>query len=540
LQHYLYKIEKNAPPLNIYSLFLDPCADCSIVASVENICLNISGYDSKPYAIGAAMNQQSNKPSTKARAITWGVPLILLAVISAIMVSAQNEVPQETPQAEHKLPNVEVQTVRTTPFDDELILPARIEAARSALIAAEFGGKVEQWLVKEGAKVTVGDPVLRLDTKTIRASLAEVSASKVSAQAALTAAKSSAARTDASLTKAKRDAQSVDLDLASAESARELAEADYSRAEKLVKEGVATKASLDRARDGVNQARLGVDRARDSRERAALAVEVASAGANEALAAIDIAKARIAEVEAAENSLKVRLAKHTITAPFGGSIEKHLAETGEVVSTGQPLTLILDFSTVKALVSIPDRYVPFFDVDNPALAEYLSLQQTGAISKLSGALVIPGLPKLTGDKAEGLEIPATITRVARASDPTSNTFEVELTTENPGEALRQGMIANGHITFLHYKDAVVIPISSIQVTDEGPRVLVVEGSNGVKNVSARDVEPLSISGNSVHIGSGLAEGDKLVVRGWKGVVPGEKVNVVMEDGTLASRNGEKR
>ncbi len=481
------------------------------------------------------MSQEAKRPSKMARMITWAVPILLVVVIATIMATAKNKAPEAVEPTVQKLPNVEVQTVHTMPFNEKLVLPARLEAARSSVVAAEFGGKLHSWLVREGAKVAAGAPLVTLDTKTLQASLAEMRAAKTSSKAALTVAQSSAKRSGASLTKARRDAGAIDLDLASAQSALELAQVDFDRAEKLVREGVVTKASLDRARDGLTQARLGVERAADSKERAGLAVEVAMAASSEALAAVEVARARMSEIDAAEGSLKVRLAKHTIAAPFGGIIEKHLAETGEVVKTGQPLTTIFDFSTIKALVNIPDRYVPFFDMDNPALASYVALVQPGATSRIEATLIIQGLPKLTGSKDGGLEIPAKITRVARAADPTSNTFEVELTAENPGGALRQGMIAEGRISFLHYEAAVIVPISAVQVTDEGPQVLVVEGANGAKAVSARMIEPLSISGDSVHIGSGLVEGDKLVIRGWKGIVPGEKVNVVVEDGKLASR-----
>ena len=52
----------------------------------------------------------------------------------------------------------------------------------------------------------------------------------------------------------------------------------------------------------------------------------------------------------------------------------------------------------------------------------------------------------------------------------------------------------------------------------------------------RDIEPLSIKGNEVLIGNGLSKGDRLIVSGWKGLVGGEAVNVLLEDGRFMAQD----
>jgi hypothetical protein len=66
-------------------------------------------------------------------------------------------------------------------------------------------------------------------------------------------------------------------------------------------------------------------------------------------------------------------------------------------------------------------------------------------------------------------------------------------------------------------------------------VLVLDESKGAQRVSVRDIEPISIRGSKILIGSGLAEGDRLIVSGWKGLVGGEEVNVLVEDGRFMPR-----
>ena len=125
-------------------------------------------------------------------------------------------------------------------------------------------------------------------------------------------------------------------------------------------------------------------------------------------------------------------------------------------------------------------------------------------------------------------------------DAASNTFHVELRFENPGEALKEGMIVQARVDYLRYPDAITIPLKAIRVADVDPRVFVAERRDGKDFAAVRDVEPVAIKGESVLVSRGVAAGDRLIVAGMKGVIHGEEINVVMEDGVLvgaASGNG---
>ena len=76
------------------------------------------------------------------------------------------------------------------------------------------------------------------------------------------------------------------------------------------------------------------------------------------------------------------------------------------------------------------------------------------------------------------------------------------------------------------------------MTDEGPRVLVAAKIEGAERVEVHDIEAISIRGDKLLIGSGLADGDRLIVAGWKGLVSGESVNVLVDDGRFTTGEGE--
>jgi len=162
----------------------------------------------------------------------------------------------------------------------------------------------------------------------------------------------------------------------------------------------------------------------------------------------------------------------------------------------------------------------------------VALAMPGAKRAIRSRIVIPGLPRLTGGAYSGIELAAEIARIAQSSDPASNTFQVELRLLNPGEALKQGMIAQAHIDYLFYPAAIVIPLRAIQVADVGPRVLLVKDEGGRDVARIHDILPISIRGEAVLVSGGVSPGDRIVVAGGKGVMNGEEVNVIMSDGVI--------
>jgi RND family efflux transporter MFP subunit len=293
---------------------------------------------------------------------------------------------------------------------------------------------------------------------------------------------------------------------------------------------------LDTAQNAITQAGLGVERANQALESARLGIQTAEVRVKEASTNRDLAKARLVELKAATASLKVQLKKTRLKAPISGRIEKHLIEPGEFTGAGDPLAHIYDLRFIRAIVNVPDRYIAFLDAKNPTIRTFIQMNMPHAEQRIRAQLILLGLPKLTGENGAGIAFDAEIARIAQAADPSSNTYQVELRLPNPGGALRHGMIARGKIEYLYYPQAIVIPVKSVQVTDEGPRVLVVKAEKGVQRVHVREIEPISIRKDQLLIGRGLAQGDRLIITGWKGLVAGETVNVLLENGLFTDRS----
>ncbi len=79
-------------------------------------------------------------------------------------------------EVEERLPNVKVRPLRAGRVDDLLVLTGDIHAWEEVTISAETTGKIELQDVEEGDIVTKGQDLVRINTTTIRATMAQAAA----------------------------------------------------------------------------------------------------------------------------------------------------------------------------------------------------------------------------------------------------------------------------------------------------------------------------------------------------------------------------
>jgi RND family efflux transporter MFP subunit len=483
---------------------------------------------------------QTKRRSGKATSILiWGITGLMVVIIMAVVVYAYNRQVADPIALPKKHANVEVITVRPREYRETLTLPALLEADRTAVISPEFAGTLERWDVSEGMEIKQGQIVARLDTDAIDTSIRELEASLLTSQKNIRLVSIAKEASEVELANARKQVRLQELSIDAARSELELAKVEFGRVNGLVGKKVMNVASLDTARNMLKQKELEEAKARETMESKRLEERSAELRIKKARADLDLATARIGELNAAIDSLKVRRDKTILKSPISGKIEEHLLEPGEVVMAGTPLAYVYDLRYMRATVNVPDRYVSFLDPSNPASQAFIQMNMPGARQQIRTQLVVPGLPKLTGGTGRGITLDARVDRIAQASDPASNTFKVVLRLPNPSGVLRHGIIAQGRIEYLYYPRAIVIPVKAVQVTNEGPRVLVVETSEGVQLVRVREIDPISVRGNLLLIGKGLTEGDRLIIAGWKGLVAGEQVNVLVEDGRFITGQAKR-
>jgi RND family efflux transporter MFP subunit len=472
--------------------------------------------------------RSARRTQTLAWSVTVALGLLIVVLIGVLL--ARKPAPMLAPAKELK--GVATLAVAPRQYWERLELPARLEADRSATLSSELAGRLDAWLVEEGAAVEAGQEVVRFNSNDLEAQRRQLEARHASAKLTVAVAEQNLNLARLAFAQAEKNAAALTLERETARAALTLATKEFSRSTTLAAAAIATQADFDRAENAKELARLGLAKAEDAIERAVLTVQAAAAGVTQAEATLALNRGLALEAERQVETLQVTLAKTLLRAPFAGRFEERLVEVGEVVSPGQPLGRLYDLTWLRAAVDVPDRYAPLLDTSSPLVQKYIDQAMPGAVQDLKASLTIPGLPKLTGSTYAGIELPAIIQRVAQAASPTSNTFRVELRLLNPGNALKAGIIGRATLSFLRYDQAIVIPVKALQVAEVGPRVLVVETVAGRAFARVRDIEPLSIQNDEMLIRGGLNPGDQLVVSGAKGIVDGEEVRVVVADGKV--------
>lgn len=201
--------------------------------------------------------------------------------------------------------------------------------------AAEPIGSIE---APEGARVRVGDVVLRQDPGRVEAQLAQARAASQRAEARL------AELRRGPRAERIREAQAR---LAGAESRRRNAERQLERISDLVQRGLATPAERDRALADRDSARAEADAVRADLEALLEGTTVEE---------LQQAQAALAEARARERELGIVLDRLTVRAPRDGVVDALPFELGERPPAGATVAVLLAGELPHARVYVPEPY----------------------------------------------------------------------------------------------------------------------------------------------------------------------------------------
>lgn len=195
------------------------------------------------------------------------------------------------------------------------------------------------------------------------------------------------------------------------------------------------------------------------------------------------------------------LEKNTfVRAPFAGVISAKNYEDGELYA-GQPILVLTQISTLKALISIPESYYPYVK---------------------KGMQV-----DIASEIYPGETFPATIDIVYPTVDPASHTFQARLKIANGGLKLRPGMYVKTRMS-MGMARAIVVPYQAVQkLTGSNDRYVFVDDAGTARRVFVKLGQ--RFDENIEVISDELQEGDRLVTVGQARLVDGAKLNVTKEN-----------
>jgi len=365
-----------------------------------------------------------------------------------------------------------------------------VHPVRRSVIGSSLDGRVTEFLVNAGDKVTARQPLAKLLSRQIEIQIAAAEAELKLKQEELRELKNGS-RPDE-----KREA--------TARAAAAQAAYDYMQL-KLQR----TKALFERKALSENELQDDVSKA-----LAAAQMYEAAKAANDLVLAgprpekIAQAEARVMIAEEEVNRLKDLLVKHTIFAPFDGFVVAEHTEVGQWIKSGELVAVVEDLEEVE--------------IEAQVLENYLDHIRTGAKARVE----IPSLPNelLVG----------TVTTVVPRGDERSRNFPVKVRLKNRLDAqghpvVKSGMFARVWLPVEQRENVTLVPQDAIVLGGPVPIVYIAERDPAAPGMGKAKLMPVQLGtafDNYIEVTSPIAPGTEVVIEGNERLRPDQPIRIV--------------
>ena len=207
-------------------------------------------------------------------------------------------------------------------------------------------------------------------------------------------------------------------------------------------------------------------------------------------------QSKVAQAKSQLDVAKKNLADCRLTAPVSGIIGKKLVGAGETALPSQAVVNILDISTVKVKVAVPEAEIGGINANTPTNIKVDAVNgsyQGGRIEK-------------------GVE-----------ADALTHTYDIRINVVNSERKLLPGMVAS--VRFVSEGSQAIgskmIPVISVQRNADGS--LFVWTIDQKKTAHRTPVTISQTEGNYVLVSDGLNMGDRIVTEGYQKLSEGTKI-----------------
>ncbi len=396
---------------------------------------------------------------------------------------------EETRKVEKAPAPVRVEAVSRGDVTREIILVGTVEPEFRLQVMAEVPGRVTAVHVDQGDRVSEGKPMieverelldLQVEQAKIALEMAEISTRKTVLEAQRNQARSGVDAATAGLNQVRTNKANLVRELNRLRTLHEGGSVSKSQIDSL-------ETSLASLADQENLAAAQVAQA-----KAALALFEAQME--------ELANARKSQAEGALKQATIQLEKATVKAPREGFVNRKLVERGDLVGPSHPVFELVGIDRVKVVVDLPETV--------------FSRVEEGKTRAEVSADAHPGRPPFAG----------ILTRLGKSLNAVSRSLSAEIMIDNPGHPLRPGMSARVRLLPESRGDVLRIPLTAMVEEGSDRFVFVLQGRNSVRKAK---IETGLSSPAEIEVLSGLAEGEKIVVKGNEGLSDGNPV-VVLE------------
>ena len=211
-------------------------------------------------------------------------------------------------------------------------------------------------------------------------------------------------------------------------------------------------------------------------------------------------QSKVAQAKSQLEVAKKNLADCRLTAPVSGIIGKKLVGAGETAMPSQAVVTILDISSVKVKVAVPEAEISGINASTPS-----TISVEAAQASVSGGRIEKGVQ----------------------ADALTHTYDVRISVPNGDRKLLPGMVASVRFrptpnpSLSREGSSYFVPVTSVQRNADGSLFVWTVANDSTAHRSKVSIG--ATSGNHVAITDGIDMGQRVVTEGYQKLSEGTKV-----------------
>jgi RND family efflux transporter MFP subunit len=206
------------------------------------------------------------------------------------------------------------------------------------------------------------------------------------------------------------------------------------------------------------------------------------------------AKNNVESLEKQISLVKEQLSTTSVIAEVSGVVDAVSIRVGETF-VGSPMAgvTIINPSSMKAVVDVPENYISKVHKGMPVIINVPDINET---------------------------IKSQISLISETINATSRSFVAE--SKVPSKStLKPNQIAVIKLLDHESKNAIVIPVQTVQTDEKGKYVFVMSEENGKNIARKKSIQIGEFYDELIEVTSGLQTGDKIITKGFQGIYEGQ-------------------
>jgi multidrug efflux system membrane fusion protein len=236
----------------------------------------------------------------------------------------------------------------------------------------------------------------------------------------------------------------------------------------------------------------------------------------------------VAADKAAIESAKLNLQNAEIASPITGRTGALGAHVGDLVRANDttPLVVINQFTPVYVTFSVPGRYLA--DIRRYQSQRPLTVTAAAPVDTNSATASAASVTSPAGATGAAPAATGVVSFIDNFVDASTGTIRLKATFPNGDRLLWPGAFVQVSLQLTTDPDALVVPVTALQVSQDGQFVYVVKPD---RTAEMRAVKAGRQQGDQIVIAEGLSAGEVVVTDGQLRLTPGARVSERGEPGS---------